>query len=308
VPRRDRHIAVSPHLRGKSARPTEPQGSLPPVAVIIPCFNDGATLVEAVRSAQAQSRIDELIVVDDGSSAPGTQDVFVVLESEGVTVVHRPNGGLGAARMSGVHASQADYILALDADDRLLPGALEALAVALDADKGLAAVWGDYQLFGDRSYRRRTAAVLDPWQITYQNDLPATMMVRRSALLAAGGWVGQGYEDWDLWMSLAERSAKGKRVEFVVYEYRQHGVRMLGKFTALHGDTYAQMRRRHSALFVQRRAAWRRSRAPIALRFALPLIFALPIGDNRRRLLAGAACHLAHRRGVWLLLRRVRWG
>ncbi|MFI5003732.1 MAG: glycosyltransferase family 2 protein [Solirubrobacterales bacterium] len=274
--------------------------------MIIPCFNDGATLLEAVRSAQGQSRIDELIVIDDGSTDPTTLDVFAALEAEGVAVVHRPNGGLGAARMSGVQASRADYVLALDADDRLLPGALAALAAALDHEKRLAVAWGDYMLFGERCYRQRTAPMLDPWQISYQNDLPASAMLRRSTLLAAGGWVGRGYEDWGLWMSLAERSAQGRHLDLVVYEYRQHGVRLLGEFAARHTNSYALLRSRHPGLFRGRRTAWRRSRAPLALKLALPVIFALPIGDNRRRLLGGAACHLAHRRGLRLLMRRIR--
>jgi glycosyltransferase involved in cell wall biosynthesis len=280
----------------------------PSVAVIIPCFNDGATLMEAVRSAQGQSRIDELVVVDDGSTDLATLDVAAALEAEGVTVVHRPNGGPGAARMSGVRACRADYIFALDADDRLLPGALAALAEALDRDGDLALVWGDYQLFGAQGYRQRTAPVLDPWQITYQNDAQGTsMMIRRSALLAAGGWdESGGYEDWDLLMSLAERSAKGRRVEAVVYEYRQHGARTLAADAARHADVYALLRSRHPALFADRRAAWSRSCAPLPLRLALPVIFVLPINANRRRLLGGAACHLAHRRGVRLLAQRVR--
>jgi glycosyltransferase involved in cell wall biosynthesis len=278
----------------------------PSVAVIIPCFNDGATLTEAVRSAQAQSRLDELIVVDDGSTDPATHDLLVELEAEGVTVVRRPNGGPGAARTTGVQASHTDYILPLDADDRLLPDALATLARALDRDGTLAAVWGDYQLFGDRSYRQRTAPELDPWQITYQCDIPVTALVRRSALLAAGCWVTDGYEDWDLWMSLAEGSARGVRLDLLVYEYRQHGPRALSSFAARHSALYALLRARHPALFARRRAAWRNSRAPLALRLSLPVVFALPIGANRRRLLGGAACHLAHRRGIRLLLRRVR--
>jgi len=118
--------------------------------------------------------------------------------------------------------------------------------------------------------------------------------------------VGRGYEDWDLWMSLAERSAQGRRVDTVVYEYRQHGVRLLGEFAARHADSYALLRSRHLGLFRSRRAAWRRSHAPLLLKLALPIIFALPIGGHRRRLLGGAACHLAHRRGLRLLLQRVR--
>jgi len=209
--------------------------------------------------------------------------------------------------MSGLRASTADYILPLDADDRLLPGALAGLASVLDRDDDLAVAWGDYTLFGDRSYRQYTAEELDQWQIAYQNDLPSCAMIRRSALLAAGGWQASGgYEDWDLWMSLAERSAKGTRVGRVVYEYRQHGTRMLSESATRHGETYELLRSRHPALFADRRAAWRRSRAPLMLRLALPAIYALPLTASARRLLAGAVCHLAYRRGVRLLLRRAR--
>jgi glycosyltransferase involved in cell wall biosynthesis len=279
------------------------------IAVVIPCFNDGATLMDAVRSAQAQDRIDELVVVDDGSTDPHTIEIFQTLERDAVHVLHRPNGGLGAARMTGVQATEADYVFCLDADDRLLAGTLSALGAALDVNPELALVWGDYRLFGDRTWRQLTAPSLDPWQIGYQNDIPASVLIRRSALLEAGGWqLRGGYEDWDLLMGLAERGRHGRRVPIIAYEYRQHGVRMLGKSATRHGEIYALLRSRHLRLFAERRVAWRRSNAPWALKLTLPIVFALPIGANRRRLLAGAACHLAHRRGVYLLLGRVRSG
>ena len=277
--------------------------------MVIPCFNDGATLIEAVHSAQAQQCVDELVVVDDGSTDPGTLAVFRSLEAEHVQVVHRPNGGLGEARMTGVLATDSDYVLCLDADDRLLDGSLSALASALDENGGLALVWGDYRLFGERSWIQGTAPSLDPWQLCYQNDLPASMLVRRSALLATPGWeLRGGYEDWDLLMSLAERGSRGLRVPVVVYEYRQHGARMLSESASRHAEIYSLLRRRHPRLFADRRRAWRRSAAPWSLKLALPLIFALPFGANRQRLLAGAACHLARRRGLDLLLLRVRSG
>ncbi len=281
----------------------------PTIAVVIPCFNDGGTLLEAVRSAQAQDRIDELVVVDDGSTDPHTLEIFQALEREAVEVLHRPNGGLGAARMTGVQATATDYVFCLDADDRLLKGTLPALGAALDDDPGLGLVWGDYRLFGDRTWRQLTAPTLDPWQIGYQNDIPASVLIRRSALLEAGGWqLRGGYEDWDLLMALAEHRKRGRRVPIVAYEYRQHGVRMLGDSATRHSEIYALLRSRHPELFAERRRAWWRSDASWALKLALPIVFALPIGANRRRLLAGAACHLAHRRGVRLLLERVRSG
>jgi glycosyltransferase involved in cell wall biosynthesis len=278
----------------------------PTIAVVIPCFNDGATLLDAVRSAQSQDRIAELVVVDDGSTDPYTTETFQALEREAVRVVHRSNGGLGAARMTGVQATDADYVFCLDADDRLLAGTLSALGAALDDDRGLALVWGDYRLFGDRAWRQLTAPTLDPWQISYQNDIPASVMIRRSALLEAGGWQLHRYEDWDVMMRLAERGRRGRRVPIVAYEYRQHGVRMLRDAARHHGEIYALLRSRHPGLFAQRRSAWRRSDAPWALKLTLPLVFALPIGSNRQRLLAGAICHLARRRGVRLLLERAR--
>jgi glycosyltransferase involved in cell wall biosynthesis len=279
------------------------------VAVIIPCFNDGATLLDAVRSAQAQDRIDELVVVDDGSTEPGTLEIFRSLEAEGVRVVHRPNGGLGAARMTGVLATSGDYVFCLDADDRLLPGALSALATTLDCNPELALAWGDYRLFGERNWRQSTAPSLDPWQVSYQNDIPASLLIRRASLMAGGGWeLRGGYEDWDMLMGLAERGERGLRVPIVVYEYRQHGVRMLRDSATRHGEIYASLRRRHPNLFANRWQSWRSSDAPWALRFALPVIFVLPVGPNGRRLLAGAACHLARRRGLGLLLERVKSG
>ncbi len=297
-------------LRSASIAPVPPADApASKIAVVIPCFNDGATLMDAVRSAQAQERIDELVVVDDGSTDPHTIKIFQALEREAVRVLRRPNGGLGAARMTGVQAAHADYVFCLDADDRLLAGTLSALGAALDDDPELALVWGDYRLFGDRTWRQMTAPSLDPWQIGYQNDIPASVLIRRSALLGAGGWqLRGGYEDWDLLMGLAERGNRGRRVPIVAYEYRQHGVRMLGESATRHGEIYALLRSRHPRLFAERRVAWRRSDAPWALKLTLPIVFVLPISANRRRLLAGAACHLAHRRGVRLLLERARSG
>jgi hypothetical protein len=85
-------------------------------------------------------------------------------------------------------------------------------------------------------------------------------------------------------------------------------VRMLGESATRHGEIYALLQRRHPGLIAERRRAWRRSDAPWALKLTLPIVFVLPIGANRRRLLAGAVCHLARRRGVRLLLERVRSG
>jgi glycosyltransferase involved in cell wall biosynthesis len=276
------------------------------VAVIMPCFNDGATIAEAARSAQGQARVQELIVVDDGSTDAHTLAVLDALRADGLTVLRQANAGTASARNTGIQAASADYIFCLDADDRLIDGALATLAHALDCAPQLAAVWGDYRTFGEASYVQPTADTLDPWQITYQNDLPMSALIRRSALGEAGGYSpAVAYEDWDLWMALAERSLRGRRAATLVYEYRLHGQRRMAGAAQQHAANYARLRQRHAALFARRWRSWRQSRAPLMLRLALPVIFALPVSADRRRMLAGVACHLAAGRGVRLLLRRL---
>jgi glycosyltransferase involved in cell wall biosynthesis len=246
-------------------------------------------------------------VVDDGSSDPGTVELLATLEADGVPVVRQANGGPGTARTAGLEATAAPYVLPLDADDVLLPDVLGDLAAALDACPRAAAAWGWYERFGDESTLQQTARCLDPWQLTYQNDLPATALLRRSALEEVGGWaVARGYEDWDLWLSLAEQGWEGVGLPRAVYRYRRAGSRQAHADVARHDEIAARLAARHPGLWAARRRNWRRSCAPLLVRLALPLLAALPLAPHHERLLGRAANELAHGRGVRVLVRRVR--
>lgn len=276
-------------LRASNQSPEEPR-----VAVVIPCFNDGATLRESIESVLAQGEPCELVVIDDGSSESRTLAVLEEISSEGVRVLRQENGGPGAARNHGVSATSAPYVIPLDADDRLAPGAVTALADALDADASLALSWGDVVFFGDQTGLMRKADTLDPWLITYVNELPIATLVRRQALVGVGGWRARGYEDWALWMALAERGARGRRVPIPALEYRvQHG-RNGSRDFADHQRLNDELRRLHAGLYARRRTAWRRSDAPLVLRLTLPVIERLPLSARRTQAilwLAGDAAY-----------------
>jgi len=255
----------------------------PRIAVVIPCYNDGATLRETLGSIEEPEPI-ELVVVDDGSDDPETQAVLTEVESAGVRVVHQENAGLAAARMAGVRASSARYVSALDADDLEAPGALAALADALDAEPDATVAWGDVQNFGENRTYRRLGRSLDPWLITYVNELPADAMVRREALLDAGGWeLRGGYEDWDLWMALAERGARGIHVPVLTGWYRVRSNRMLADTQQRHGEMLSVLRERHPRLFAERVANRRRSRAPLRCKLLFPLVDRLPLGEYAKQ-------------------------
>ena len=270
------------------------------VAVVIPCFNDGATLSDALRSVGEQEAC-EIVVVDDGSTEASTLELLETLRADGLAVVRQENRGLAAARMAGVAATSARYVQPLDADDLLATGALTALADALDAHPDAAAAWGDVAFFGEFELVAPTAERLDPWTIWYLDEIPGTSMVRRTVLERTGGWqFDRAYEDWDFWMTLAEQGLTGVRVPRVVLRYRRDPQRMSAGGLMRHGELLQALRARHPQLRRALRRNWRRSAAPLRMRLLFPAIDRLPIsGWNRhrlRRLVAHPRRVLAHRR------------
>ncbi len=254
------------------------------VAVLIPCFNDGALLDDALNSLDHQEPC-EVVVVDDGSTDPATARALARAAERGVTVLRQFNAGPSRARMRALAATSAPFVMGLDADDELAPGALARLADALDRDPTCDAVWGEVETFGAFCARRTMARSVDPWAITYLNDLPAAALFRRAALEAIGGWsLDDGYEDWDLWMRFAGSGRRGRNVGGVFHRYRQNeAASRRVSDTRQHGRLMGVLRARNAGLYASRGRNWRASPAPWGVRLGLPLVGALPGVDEDRR-------------------------
>jgi glycosyltransferase involved in cell wall biosynthesis len=252
------------------------------VAVVIPCHNDGLFLPDALASLDEQEAC-ELVVVDDGSTDPLTLDVLDEARRAGILVVRQPNRGPAQARMAGVRATRARYVHPLDADDRLAPGALTALADALDANPQARAAWGNVRSVGSRACTNPKAPCIDPWRITYLNEIPGTSLVRRETLEEIGGWdLAVGYEDWDLWMKLAERGWDGVRLSRITLHCREHLTpRHYARDLDRHESLRALLRSRHSSLFDARTANWRKSRSALPVRLLFPLIDKIPFVSDK---------------------------
>lgn len=276
-----------------------PDGPAPRIAVIIPCYNDGILAKEAVASVREDEPV-EVVVVDDASTDPDTVKALDELRAEGVTVVrHEVNQRLSAARRTGLAHTTAPYVFPLDSDDLLVAGALAQLADRLDAHPEAAATWGDVAEFGDRNRQYGLPLELEGYRVTFRNDYPVCSMFRRTALEQVGAWqdVGGmvGYEDWNLWMTLAERHMVGLHAGPGVLAVRRrlHGPRMLGDSVTRHRKLYAELRRTHPQLFADRRRNFRTSALPLPKRIAYPLLF-------------GARPPLGIRTTAWALAERVR--
>src|SRR5215208_7628052 len=119
----------------------------PLVSVVIPCYNQAHFLGEAIESVLAQSYpYFEIIVVDDGSPDDTSE---VAARYPEVRLVRQENQGVSGARNSGFARSEGEYVVFLDADDRLLPEALEAHLEHLEAHPECAFVSGRYKFMAD---------------------------------------------------------------------------------------------------------------------------------------------------------------
>lgn len=268
------------------------------VAVVVTCFNSGNTLPETIASIDACGMPVELVVVDDGSGDKYTHEVLAELETEGVQVIRQHNLGQAAATNTGIAATVAPYVMRFDSDDLLEPGALGELADALDRAPAAAVVWGDYQTFGLTTFAVPGAVALDPWLVTYVNLIPGSgALFRRVVLDAVGGWrLGAGFEDWDLWMTLAERGYAGVYVPRTVFRYRRlRGYGRQSQASPATNRYYDGLISEHGGLVQRRRQNMRRSRAPTALKLLVPIVEALPFISRLSKI---NACELLAR-SLW---------
>src|SRR5512132_1425979 len=105
------------------------------------------------------------------------------------------------------------------------------------------------------SYRPRRSSSGVPRSVgdRVSEPLPLSCLYRRSALIEVGGWQLQGgYEDWDLWMTFAERGWKSIGIPEVTAYYRVQSGRRLSRSSRRHAERYARLRARHPSLFAER--------------------------------------------------------
>jgi cellulose synthase/poly-beta-1,6-N-acetylglucosamine synthase-like glycosyltransferase len=263
-------------------------------------------LRESIESILADTP-SEVIVVNDGSTDGRTLEVLERLEREGVHVINQENTGTIGALVTGFDAATAPYVLCFAADDVLEPGAISALAEALDANPKAAAAWGDAQTFGLSTFRVPSAPSIDPWLLTYLNPISGMALLRREAIDDVGGWrEREGIEDWDLWLSLAERGWRGVRIPRVTFWYRRDGGGRNVENERTLELHYERLRQRHQKLFAERSSFRQLSDAPAAVKLLLPAIERLPVSRLARMHGSELVMHVFWTAGLRHSLRMLR--
>lgn len=205
------------------------------VSVIIPCYAQGHFLRDAIESVLRQTHDHyEIIVVNDGSPDGELID-RIVREYEGrVIYVQQANAGLSGARNAGLRQAHGEYVICLDADDRLLPDAMRVGLAAWAEHPDASLVWGFHTLIDEHGEPSTAEAHVRLSEGSYpalleKNTIgcPVNVMFRRRSLVEVGAFsTTQRYaEDYELFLRLVrQRDAYCHGHE--VAEYRLHGDNM----------------------------------------------------------------------------------
>ncbi|MEX2400211.1 MAG: glycosyltransferase [Rhodothermales bacterium] len=211
----------------KGAAPTDPT-----VSVVITTYNHARYLRDAVESVRAQTFGDfEILVIDDGST-DATPEVAACCG--GIRYLRQHNQGLSAARNAGLRESRGRFLVFLDADDRLLPGALAAGLNCFSAYSEAAFVFGRYRQVSETG-ELLSQPVPPPVRHSYYNaflggnlvGMHATVMYRRVRLREIGGFdvTLPACEDYDVYLRMTRRFDVAMHDEAVA-DYRMHDANM----------------------------------------------------------------------------------
>jgi glycosyltransferase involved in cell wall biosynthesis len=234
----------------------------PLVSVVLPCFNSGKYLSEALESVNNAKRgfEIEIIVADDGSSEEITLDLLNKLENEGSCIVQRKtNGGPASARNLGVQSAKGKYILFLDSDNRILPDFLSLTIPILEKNPAAAVVYGEVQFFGQHKNRREfKSGPFDIDKLIANNYIDVCSLVRRTAWEQTGGMDESrlliGFEDWEFWIHLASLNWELIYIPSPLFEYRLRDDSLFGH--RLTDENYQAVKKyiykKHSDLILDR--------------------------------------------------------
>jgi glycosyltransferase involved in cell wall biosynthesis len=220
------------------------------VSVVIPCYKYAHYLKECVDSIKNQTYpVHEIIVVNDGSP----DNTSEVARELGVILVEKVNGGLSSARNAGIKVATGDWIMCLDADDKLVPGAIEEHVSLLQDEKTIAQC--ALMEFDERHVVMTPMKPTSLERILRGNTIYCNAMFHKSVWEAIGGFdesdtMRWGWEDYEFWIRCLEYGCHVNTSDFIALRYRCHEGQMTQATTHPHWDDLKKyLRTKHKHLY-----------------------------------------------------------
>jgi len=196
------------------------------ISIIVPCYNYAKYLPDCIASLKAQTYpIHEIIVVNDGSP----DNTIEVCEQLGVRCLTKENGGLASARNAGIREATGEYIMCLDADDKLVPGAVAEHMKLIEDEKTIAQC--ALMEFGERHIVMTPTYPTSLQRVMQSNTIYCNAVFSKKMWSEVGGYdesetMRLGYEDWEFWVRMLKAGCYVRGSDFIALRYRVHGNNM----------------------------------------------------------------------------------
>lgn len=226
------------------------------VSVIVPSYNYGHYIAACLNSVIAQTYLNwECIVIDNGSTDSTAEIVKAYIKKDSrISYYYTEQKGVSFARNLAVQHCEGDYILPLDADDKIAPTYLEKAVKILSSDATVKVVYCDAELFGSASgkwilpnYSLRDMLV--------ENSIFCSALFRKSDFNTVQGFneeMVEGFEDWDFWIRMLKNGGTAYKIPEALFYYHiksgsrnssldeEKQVLLRRRIVANHEETYKQ--------------------------------------------------------------------
>ncbi|MDD4111215.1 MAG: glycosyltransferase [Clostridia bacterium] len=198
----------------------------PLVSIVIAYYNQGEYLEEAVSSAINQTYTNiEIVLVNDGSDDSHSIEVLNKLKKlykKKIIFIDQKNGKLPNARNTGIKISKGEFVCCLDSDDILEPEYVQTVIEPLIKDKSLGFCSSWSRLFGFQEGIRKNLPINIKTCLA-ENTNVSSALFRKKCWQEVGGYdenMIHGYEDWDFWVSIAEKGYFSTVIKKPFFNYR----------------------------------------------------------------------------------------
>jgi glycosyltransferase involved in cell wall biosynthesis len=224
-----------------------------PVTVVITCYNLGAYIQDAVSSVeQCPQGLCDIIVVDDGSTDQDTINILETLEKRGHRIIRQENSGIAAARNAGISVAKSEYILPLDADDKVEPRALEKAVDLMRRRPDAGVVYGDARCFGESAKLMKARRMFQPLNLAAP-CLYYCSLFRWRVWQELGGYDPDrkimGVEDWEFWIRVAKSNWHLVQMHEILFYYRVRQGSMVEAVIRRRNEMMQYIVRKHADLY-----------------------------------------------------------
>lgn len=223
----------------------------PLLSIIIPCYNHGHYIQDAIESIQSYNGDIqyEVIIVNDGSDSEVTMKILEELKEKGFKIYDQINKGLAEARNIGISLAKGKYVIPLDADNKIRHDMITEGIAALKKDEKIDIVYGDVQYFGEQTH------VFRPGKFSFrklliENYIDACILMKKAAWERLGGYDKDlnPYEDWDLNIRAAALGCKFYYIPKILFDYRVRNDSML-RFHKSLDEIKNKLAKKHGILY-----------------------------------------------------------